>query len=109
MSQLPLELQPLSAQPASREARWGEFYLQAAAAAGVEPVATCAEPWLELRVREGSGGTRLLAINHSSAALHANVERGPARFELALGGKDFDLLELPASAPTAETVSAGAR
>jgi hypothetical protein len=109
MGQLPLELQPLSARTAGREVRWGRFYAQAAAAAGIAPVAGCAEPWLELRLREGSEGPRLLAVNHSSAALRANVERGPARVELALAGKDFELIELPVSAPAPETVSAGGR
>lgn len=109
MSQLPLELQPLSARTAGREARWGMFYAAAAAAAGVEPVSVCAEPWLELRPREGADGARLLAVNHSAAPLRAKVETGSAQLEVALAGKDFALLELPVSAPVPEAVSAGGR
>lgn len=88
---LPLELQPLSREPETRDARWGAFYAEAAAAAGVQPVARCEAPWLELRTRERDGDLRLLAVNHSGTAIETRLElRGEPR-EVSLAAKDFEL------------------
>ncbi|HEY8502214.1 MAG TPA: hypothetical protein VIL21_05975, partial [Solirubrobacterales bacterium] len=91
-AQLPLELQPLSREPATRDARWGAPYREAAAAAGVEPVARCEAPWLQLQARERDCERRLLAINHSGSAVATTVEFEGEAFELALPAKDFSWL-----------------
>lgn len=90
-AQLPLELRPLSRVPETRGLRWGRFYAEAAAAAGVDPVARCEEPWLQLQVRERDGERRLLAINHTNTAVQASVEFEGETFEVSLAAKDFEL------------------
>ncbi|HMI81458.1 MAG TPA: hypothetical protein VK480_06690, partial [Solirubrobacterales bacterium] len=91
-AQLPLELQPLSREAATRDARWGALYMEAAAAAGVAPVARCEAPWLQLQARERDGERRLLAINHAASAVTTTVELAGDGFELSLPAKDFSWL-----------------
>ena len=91
LATLPLELQPLSALPKVRKRRWGGPYARAAAAAGIAPVADCAEQWLELlAVPQQAGEPRLLAINHACEPVSSLVGLpGGRRKRLELRGKSF--------------------